>query len=437
MDSNSFITKMLRIAQTSSSVATTAVKFASEQFLGTPLDHDKQAVALRLALGQLKGPVMKIAQFLATVPGALPDEYAREFLTLQSDAPPMNASFVRRRMMGELGSDWHRHFSDFNLAPSYAASLGQVHHAHLLSGDVVACKLQYPDMESIMDADLSQLRFILGLYEAFNKAMDTGAIFAEIKEKLLEELDYINESKNLDMYAKIFKDHTGIYVPRVHHDLTTKRLLTMDWCKGESVLTYKTAPLEERNIIAQLLFHGWYYPLYHFGVIHGDPHPGNYQVVQNPQTQKYSINLLDFGCVRVFPPDFVQGVVDLYRAIREGDRELMVHAYATWGFTHLTNDVIDVMSQWARMLYEPLLDDRVRPIQEKIVGWDVASKVHEELNRLGGIKPPPEFVFMDRAAVGIGSVLFHLKAELNWHRLFEELIENFDKDTITKAQTHF
>jgi predicted unusual protein kinase regulating ubiquinone biosynthesis (AarF/ABC1/UbiB family) len=149
------------------------------------------------------------------------------------------------------------------------------------------------------------------------------------------------------------------------------------------------------------------------------------------------VNLLDYGCIRIFRPSFVTGVIDLYRAIRDEDIDLAVHAYETWGFKGLTREVIEILNQWARFLYEPLLDDRVRRIQEAAssqYGRDVAEKVHADLKRAGGVAVPREFVFMDRAAIGLGSVFLHLKAELNWHRLFHELIEEYDEAAVAERQ---
>ena len=149
------------------------------------------------------------------------------------------------------------------------------------------------------------------------------------------------------------------------------------------------------------------------------------------------MNLLDFGCVRVFRASFVRGVIDLYHALERGDRDLAVHAYRSWGFGDLSSEMIEVLNRWARFVYGPLLDDRARLIQEKANGADgadVVESVHRDIRRLGGVRPPREFVFMDRAAVGLGSVFMHLKAEINWHRLFHELIEDFDETALTARQ---
>ncbi len=152
---------------------------------------------------------------------------------------------------------------------------------------------------------------------------------------------------------------------------------------------------------------------------------------------EHTINLLDFGCIRVFKPSFVQGVIHLYNSLERDDRDLAVHAYETWGFENLSAEVIDTLNMWAEFVYAPLLEDRPRRIQEtdgNVYGARVAAKVHRELRRLGGVTPPREFVLMDRAAIGLGSVFLHLKAEINWHRLFHELIADFDQAALARRQ---
>ena len=187
-----------------------------------------------------------------------------------------------------------------------------------------------------------------------------------------------------------------------------------------------------RNRLALNMFRAWYVPFYEFGVIHGDPHLGNYTVRPD-----LDINLLDFGCVRIFPPRFVKGVIDLFWALMRNDRDLAVAAYECWGFSNLTNEVVDVLNEWAVFLYGPLMEDRARPIHETSSGHqgrEVAGKVHQRLREVGGVTPPREFVFMDRAAIGLGSVFLHLHAEINWHQMFLGLIEDFDVDVLAKRQ---
>ncbi len=133
----------------------------------------------------------------------------------------------------------------------------------------------------------------------------------------------------------------------------------------------------------------------------------------------------------------MRGVIDLYKALETQDKDLAVHAYETWGFRKLDRELLDALNIWAEFLYAPLLEDKVQPIMEGDSGFygaRVAGRVHAELRRLGGVKPPREFVLMDRAAIGLGSVFMHLKAEVNWHRLFHDLIADFDEAKLAKRQ---
>ena len=185
-------------------------------------------------------------------------------------------------------------------------------------------------------------------------------------------------------------------------------------------------------MLAYQLFKLRYYPFYNYGIIHGDPHLGNYLSDKNA-----NINLLDFGCIRIFKPSFVKGVIDLYYAIKNNNQDLAVQAYESWGFENITKELIDILNIWAGFLYSPLMEDKVRKMQDtnsSTYGAEAAAKVHKELKKIGGVKPPREFVFMDRAAIGLGSVFLHLDAKLNWYRLFHELINDFSVKTLNARQ---
>lgn len=432
-EDNSLGGRVRRYARVSTAVGGIAARLAGERYLGMPLDRGRHAADLKAALGGIKGPLMKVAQLLATIPDALPKEYVNELVQLQADAPSMGWPFVKRRMASELGPDWQKRFASFEREAARAASLGQVHRAVGLDGRLLACKLQYPDMQSAVEADLSQLKLVMSLYERYDRAVSTADIHTEIAERLREELDYAREASHIALYRRMLAKEAGVSVPEVVAPLSTKRLLTMTWLEGEKLLDVVGRPVAIRNEIATSMFRAWYVPFYFYGAIHGDPHLGNYTV--RPDN---GINLLDFGCVRIFKPSFVKGVIDLYFALQRDDDALAVHAYETWGFKNLSSEMVEVLNQWARFVYAPLLDDRRRKIQEKdsgVYGRDVAEKVHSEVRRLGGVRPPREFVFMDRAAIGLGSVFFHLKAEINWYRLFHELIADFDVETLAKRQT--
>lgn len=424
--------RLKRYGRVSTTVAGLAAKVAGEKFLGIKIERDGHAEDLMMALGGLKGPLMKIGQILSTIPEALPPEYAQTFQQLQSNAPPMGWPFVKRRMKSELGAEWESKFKTFPQTATAAASLGQVHKATLHDGRIVACKLQYPDMQSAISADLNQLKMILSLYERYDKAIKTNYIFDELTARLYEELDYELEARHQKLYAWMHRDEKNVHVPNIVDELSTKRLLTSEWVDGAKILSFVDAPVAQRNEIALNMFRAWYVPLYYYGIIHGDPHLGNFSVKQDN-----SINLMDFGCVRVFRPEFVGGVIDLYNALMRKDTALAVHAYETWGFNNLKKEQIEILNVWASFLYGPLMDDKVRVIGDTkngVYGRETAQKVHQKLREIGGVTVPREFVFMDRAALGLGSVFIHLKAEINWHRLFEDMIDGFSLDEMKRKQ---
>lgn len=433
-EDNSLPGRVRRYARVGTAVGGLAARMAGARYLGWQLDRGQHAAELTAALGGLKGPLMKVAQIMATIPDALPKEYVQELAQLQADAPSMGWAFVKRRMAAELGPDWRRRFAAFEREAAAAASLGQVHKAVSHDGEQLACKLQYPDMQSAVEADLKQLRLIFALYERYDRAIATREIHAEIAARLREELDYGLEARHMALYRAMLRDEAGVHVAAVLPELSTRRLLTMTWLDGRKLLDYIAAhdDIADRNRVALNMFRAWYVPFYGYGVIHGDPHLGNYTV--RPDA---SVNLLDFGCVRVFRPSFVEGVIDLYHALLNGDEALAVHAYQSWGFKGLNKEVIAVLNRWAAFVYGPLMEDRDRRIQESpsgVYGREVAEGVHAELRRLGPVTPPREFVFMDRAAIGLGSVFLHLKAEINWYRLFNELIGGFEVEALARRQ---
>src|SRR5713101_6050034 len=299
-DDDSFTGRVRRYARVGGAMGGLAARLAGERYLGVPIDRERHAADLKAALGGIKGPLMKVAQLLATIPDALPEAYVRELIQLQANAPAMGWPFVRRRMMGELGPEWPGRFRSFEHAAARAASLGQVHRAVALDGTPLACKLQYPEMASAVEADLRQLKLAMGLYERYDRTVSTTEIHAEIADRLREELDYAREAAHLRLYREILKDEPGVAVPRPVPELSTRRLLTMTWLDGEPILEVQQAPLRVRNEIALRMFRTWYVPFYYYGVIHGDPHLGNYTVAQGNKGD-HTVNLLDFGCVRVFP----------------------------------------------------------------------------------------------------------------------------------------
>jgi predicted unusual protein kinase regulating ubiquinone biosynthesis (AarF/ABC1/UbiB family) len=350
----------------------------------------------------------------------------------------MGAAFVKRRMQAELGPDWQSRFGSFDLRPSAAASLGQVHRATEKSGAALACKLQYPDMASAVEADIRQLEILLSVHRRMSPGIDTREIVKEVSERVREELDYAREAKHAALYRHMLAEVPEVHVPTVRPDLSTTRLLTMEWLEGRKLLEFTKDDLDTRNRIAVAMFKAWWVPFCHYGVIHGDPHLGNYTIHETGGSAS-GVNLLDYGCIRIFPPKFVAAVVNLYRGLLDGDADRVQRAYDTWGFKGLKPELIESLNIWARFIYGPILDNRVRTVADGVApghyGRREAFQVHKILKEKGPITIPREFVFMDRAAVGLGSVFLHLGAEMNFARLFQDTIADFDEDVVAERQS--
>src|SRR6201998_3278006 len=290
---NRFSGRAARYARVGANVGGVAARYAGRRILGAQPDRLSEASALASALGNLKGPLMKVAQLMATIPDLLPPEYAAELAKLQSEAPPMGWAFVKRRMQAELGADWQQKFASFEHHPAAAASLGQVHLARSLDGAALACKLQYPDMQSAVEADLQQLHWLLAIRRRLDTAIDTSEIGKEIGARVREELDYRREAKHVALYRAMLEGTDIVRVPRAWPELSTGRLLTLDWLEGPRMLAHKNDPLAIRNVLATAMFTAWWYPFSRYGVIHGDPHLGNYTVFERDGAPA-GINLLDY-----------------------------------------------------------------------------------------------------------------------------------------------
>ncbi len=427
--------RLSRFAKVGAGLSGAAVSYGANRIRGGDDADARNAKALKAALGGLKGPLMKAAQMFATVPDLLPPEFAKELGELQTNAPAMGWPFVRRRMAAELGADWQSKFASFEHEAVAAASLGQVHRAATHDGRALAVKLQYPDMQSAVESDLGQLRALIGLFKRMDGSIDPSEMIVEIGDRLREELDYGREAQLMRVYANFFEGRDDIRTPTPVPELSTGRLLSMTWLDGQGLLAFKGAPQDVRDRIAALLFEAWWSPMTTLGVIHGDPHLGNYSFAGEGAAH---LNLLDFGCIRIFPPKFVAGVVRLYRALSSDDREGQIEAYRTWGFTGLTDDLVDALNVWARFIYGPLLDDRERTVADDVppgeYGRREAFKVRQALKAVGGVTIPREFVFMDRAAIGLGAAFLHLGARHNWRRMFEASLEGFSEGAVAERQ---
>lgn len=379
-------------------------------------------------LSHLKGPVVKIAQTLATIPDALPESLAHELITLQTHAKEMPPEKVNRILTCEWGAKWKEKFHSFDLNAFAAASLGQVHKAILHTGEVVACKIQYPHIKMYIDYDLNYFAKILSWYQKFDNRLDPTYIMAEIKEHLYLETNYIHE-------MNMIKRFSGYgCVPRAYEDLSTERILVMEFMKANSFLkeAQKYNQIDKNNI-AKNLFTMWYTPFFREGLLHTDAHPGNYLLSKDK-----TIEWLDFGSVRCFDTSFICGVKELYLALLNNNREQKMEAFKLWGFKPISFQIEEAITLWAKLIFDPILEDKIRPIQPNFsakTGWEAAKQVYKTLKG-ERLTPPKTFIFMDRVAVTLGGVMMKLYAENNWHQIYAEILRFTQDDSIKVRGCH-
>jgi len=260
-EENRLTGRVRRYTRVGTAVGGIAARVAGERYLGVRVDRERKAEDLKRALGGLKGPLMKVAQLMSTVPDVLPPEYVAELGELQANAPPMGWLFVRRRMTAELGDGWEERFADFERKAAAAASLGQVHRAVGLDGRALACKLQYPDMASAVEADLRQLRVVFAVYRRYDKAVDPREVQAEIAARLREEVDYERELRHMRLYRLMHADEDGVHVPEPVAGLSTRRLLTMTWLDGRRLPEIAEEDIDTRNAVAYNKFRAYNDPV--------------------------------------------------------------------------------------------------------------------------------------------------------------------------------
>ena len=267
-----------------------------------------------------------------------------------------------------------------------------------------------------------------------DNAIQQDEIYKELRERLREELDYLREAAQMRLYGLMLQDQPGVHVPVPLPAFSSHRLLTMTWLDGRPLMQRmaEDPPQHERNAIAEALFRAWYVPFYRYGVIHGDPHLGNYQV--RPDGRSICWISAPSGCSA---PVSSPASSSCSRRCATTTTTRRIRPTRPGASPISRSEKMDVLNMWARFLYEPLTQDRVRRIQETddpTFGREVAERVHAGLKRTGGVMPPREFVLMDRSAIGLGGVFLRLKAELNWSRLFHELIADFDEAELASGR---
>ncbi len=378
----------------------------------------KSATQVVETLGQMRGVMMKLGQMAGYLDDGLPENVKTTLGTLYNSVPPMSRQLAKKTIEAELRAPLEDVFASLDLDPIAAASIGQVHRAITKSGNAVAVKIQYPDAANTMAADLANsdsLSRIIGL--AFPN-MDTRKVVTEIRERMLEELDYEIESRNQLLFFNYYNGHPFIHIPRIYPELSTKRLLVTELVSGSSFEEALTWPAQERNLAGETIYRFVFGSLYRIAAFNGDPHPGNYIFHKAGR-----VTFLDFGLTKVFQPAnlfvfesmiktiLIEPNPDQFRKVIESAglippdsplatseiMEFFQHFYA-----FLTSeDEVELSSEFASAIFRHT--------------FDVSSRISKFID------VPEYFVIIQRINLGLYALLARLGAKANWRKIAEEI----------------
>jgi predicted unusual protein kinase regulating ubiquinone biosynthesis (AarF/ABC1/UbiB family) len=313
----------------------------------------RNARRIHHAIARLQGLFIKVGQLISIMTNFLPEEFRNELSGLQDQVPPRPYDDVDRRVREELGKGPRELFATFEERPIASASIGQVHRATLTTGEAVAVKVQYPDIDEIVRIDLRALRRIFGVISYFVPYRGMESLYREIRAMVLQELDFRGEADNVERIAASFTGRTDVAFPKVRRELSTARVLTTEWIDGVKVSDRARLAVlgVDRALLARQVVQAYCQQIFTDGVYHADPHPGNLLVRKSPTSGEVIIVFIDFGAVAEISPKMRHGIVDLIQAGIARDTPRVVQAMKDMGFISRGADpaifdkVIDFMHQ--------------------------------------------------------------------------------------------
>jgi ubiquinone biosynthesis protein len=386
--------------------------------------HLKNARRVVEGSKQLRGAFMKLVQMLSMREDLLPGEALEILRTTQASVPAMDYRLISQQIRRELSKSPEQLFASFDTEAFAAASLGQVHRARLKNGEEVAVKIQYPGVDATVEQDLGNLKLLLRTLQTIagdvmRQKIDTKTIYAELQERLREELDYVNEARNIDEFRRLLGNDDTILIPRVIKSLSTRRVLTMTYVDGYRLadVLSETADLELRTWVARKYYDLVWRQILEFGVLHTDPQPGNYLVTWHPK-----LGVLDFGSVRHFSEAVRRASLQLAEAIIVHDDRAMAAALLRLGYIDREQDPAP-MVQIIYILFEPVITDRMyHPDEFDAVGK--AAMVGELAFEHKLYKSPRHSIFLLRALIGLDGIMKGLGVKMNYCALFRDCVRN-------------
>ncbi len=385
--------------------------------------HQKTAQQLVAMLGEMKGAAMKLGQLASFYEFSAPGEYLatyKDALTmLQSSAPPIDPEASKAVIKEEFGAGVDEVFADFVDEPVAAASIGQVHKATLQTGETVAVKVQYPGVDAAVRSDLKNVSALTKLSVAIAPNLDPKEVADEVRDRVLEELDYRREATNQAKFAELFAGHPFIVVPKVHPELCTTKVIVQEFIDGKPFMSAYAWPQERRDDLAEILFRFFYGSLNRFLLFSADPHPGNYLLLP-----KGRVAFLDFGLVRAVDPGTLAMLIEVVQALMTDDHDRGRAALEGLGILNPRTPEVDAVWEHLKMLNQPVLEDREFTIDLPLVqaiaaaGFDPRSKAFQILRKVG---VPGVMITFNRMSFGVASLLGRLEATRNWQAIAREM----------------
>jgi len=360
-------------------------------------------------LGQMKGLAMKVGQYLSFALPDLPSELAEALAALQTRSAPRPFGQIAEMVEAELGRPLTQAFSAFEPAPVAAASIGQVHRAHLPGGAAVAVKVQYPDVAGAVRADLANVPMLVRLLRLALPGVEAEAVAAEVRARILEELDYRAEAAWQTAFARRWAGHPFVAIPEVVATHSTGRVLTTAWAEGRDFAAAQRDPEPIRSGHGEILFRFLLGNLLGAGELLADPHPGNYRFDARGARTAF----LDFGCVKALPPDLRAGIRELFRAALGGDGPAQRRAAERLGVLRGDGGSRAVVDGLVG-LYLPYRRDAAEPFPAPLAGAPGIAEVRRAL------RVPGDLPFVNRTVIGLYAVLARLGAVAPWHRIARE-----------------
>jgi predicted unusual protein kinase regulating ubiquinone biosynthesis (AarF/ABC1/UbiB family) len=389
--------------------------------------HIETALKLASTLGEMKGAAMKLGQLASFVDTEfLPEEYRElyqeQLAKLRSSAEAMPWSKVVKVLEEEYDPERiDELFEDIEEEAFAAASIGQVHRATLPDGRRVAVKIQYPGVAEALEADLRNMGTIVRLAKAIAPGLDPKAIANELRERVLEELDYEFEAQNQRDFARAYRDHPFIYVPRVISRLSRRRVLVTEYVEGVGFEEVKQLPKPERDRYGEIVFRFSFGSIYHLQHFNADAHPGNYVLMEDGR-----VAFLDFGMTKKLDPEQIELEQRAVDAASRRDPDALREALHDLGFVknpskldaeHLMDHVM-VVGGW-------YLEDReyevsARRVMKVIESTSDPRSEYYDLMRRESV--PADELMGRRMETGVLAVLAQLRAKRNWHRIMREYV---------------